>query len=96
MLVLGIHADGTLVLTSLLGSQNSLEGVVVAFMTRHLQRLDVEHVLLAVLVDIDVDLLQSDGIIKALLVDDITQIVLLACLETNSRNARFPSTGQSA
>ena len=44
----------------------------------------MEDALLAVLVGIDIDLLQSDGIVKTLLVDDVLQVILLASLSTNS------------
>ena len=80
--ILGVHADGTLVDASLLGSQGSLEGVVVTLVIDHLQRLDREDMLLAVLVGVDVYFLQADGIVKTLLVDDVLDGVLLACLGT--------------
>ena len=78
VLVLRIHADGTLVLACLLGRMLGLEGVEVALLLNHLQRLDREHVLIAFLVDGNIHLLKSDGIVKTLFVDDITEDIVLA------------------
>ena len=85
MLVLWIHTDGRLVLTELTGSQISLEGIVVTIVTRHLQWLYIEHFLLAVLIDADVHLLQSDSIVETLLVDDVLNVVRTTCLATRCR-----------
>ena len=76
--ILGIHTNGTLVLSGLLRCVLHLEGVVVAFLLHHLQRLDREDVVLAVLIGIDVDLLECNGIVESLLVDDVAEEMSLA------------------
>ena len=81
VLILRIHTNGRLVATSLLRSQCSLEGVVVAFVTNHFQRFNRENALLAVLVDEDVDLLKCYCIVETLLVDNILQRILLRCAD---------------
>ena len=75
VLVLRIHADGALVLAELVGSQGSLEGVVVTVVTGHLQRFNTEDLFVALLVETNVDFLQSDGIVESLFVDDILDVV---------------------
>ena len=85
VLVFRIHTHSTLVLTSLLRSQLSLEGIVVSFFLDHLQWFDAVNALLSILVGIDVHLLQSNGIVKTLFVDDIAKSVLLRRLDTTSR-----------
>ena len=82
VLVLRIHTDGALVLTKMTGSQLSLEGVVVALVTCYLQRLYREYLLLAVLVEQNVNLLQTYCIIETLLVDNELQRVLLTSFGT--------------
>jgi hypothetical protein len=75
MLVLRIHTDGRLVLTKLVGLQYCLEGVVVTLVTNHIQRLYGEYLLIAVLVEAYVNLLQTNGIVKALFVDNILDVI---------------------
>ena len=82
VLVLRIHADGALVLAELVGCQGSLEGIVVTVVTSHLQRFNTEDLFVALLVETNVDFLQSDGIVESLFVDDILDVVLLTSLAT--------------
>ena len=77
VLVRGIHTDSTLVLASLFGRMNHLEGIVITFVANHLQWLNREYMILAILIGIDIDLLQGYGIVKTLFVDDIAQRVVL-------------------
>ena len=84
VLVLRIHADGRLVLSELAGRERSFEGEVVAFLLNHLQRLYVVYLLVAVLVEANVDLLQAYSIVQALLVDDVLDSVLPTSLATGS------------
>ena len=82
VLVLRVHTYSALVLTSLMRSQFSLEDKVVAFTTHHLQWLNRVDTLFTLLVDEDINLLQSNGIIKTLLINDITEGVLMTCLQS--------------
>ena len=54
----------------------------------------MEDALLAVLVGIDIDLLQTDSIFETLLVDNVLQVILLACLSTSCREV--PATTDHA
>ena len=75
VLVLRVHADGALVLSELAGRELCLEGVVVTLVTGHVERLYIEDLLVAVLIEANIDLLQTNGIIETLLVDDILDVV---------------------
>ena len=87
--MLRIHTDGTLVLSELCWRQCSLEGKVVTITASHLQRFYREDFLLALFIEADVDLLETDGIVETLLVDDILYIVLLSGLSTRRGEVPF-------
>ena len=81
ILVLRIHAHSTLEVTSLLWSKCCLKDEVVAITANHLQRLNREYALLALLIDMYIYLFEGYSIIESLLVNNITKSVLLSCLD---------------
>ena len=83
--MLRIHTDSALKLSGLLWSQCSLKDIVVTLVAHHLQWLDREDTLLALLINMYVHLLECYSILQSLLVNHVADGVLLCSLDTGSR-----------
>ena len=84
--VLGIHANGTFVKTSITLSGCAFERIEIALTLHHLERMDFLDAVFTLLIFTKCDKLKTDSIVKSLLIHNECELILFTGLRTCCRH----------